>query len=303
MTDQTDILRVSPPLPRMRRLSPSRVVLHAPAKINLNLLVGPRRDDGYHGLDSIVARVSLYDRIELRARDDGQVVLACAGFDCGPAERNLAHLAAEAMRRAAGAPRGADIRLDKRIGPGRGLGGGSSDAAAVLEGLNDLWRLRLPPERLGEMAASLGSDVPLFLGPATARMTGRGEILAPVEVHPFSAILVLAPRLACATREVYRAFDERPAPPERQLPPETFRGPPSAWRGRLVNHLANAACRVCPPLGEVIETLRRATGLPVHVTGSGSGLFVLCDDSGEAQAVAAHMPSSLRECSLIVEPA
>lgn len=301
MTDRTDILRVSPPLPRKRRLSPSGVLLHAPAKINLNLLVGPRRDDGYHGLDSIVARVSLYDRIELRARDDGQVVLACAGFDCGPAERNLAYLAAEAMRRAAGGSRGADICLDKRIGPGRGLGGGSSDAAAVLEGLNDLWLLRLPRERLGEMGASLGSDVPLFLGPATARMTGRGEILSPVEVHPFCAILVLAPRLACATREVYRAFDERPAPPDRQLPPETFREPPSAWRGRLANHLADAACRVCPPLGEVIDDLRRATGLPVHVTGSGSGLFVLCDDPAEAQAVAAKIPERYRPSCVVVE--
>ncbi|MHC4986504.1 MAG: GHMP family kinase ATP-binding protein, partial [Planctomycetota bacterium] len=115
-----------PPCQRIERLDEVSVRCHAPAKLNLNLLVGLRRDDGYHPLDSIVAAVTMYDRIDLRVRDDDEIRLSVEGLDCGPAESNLAMRAAMALATECGAS-GVDIDLLKVIPPGRGLGGGSSD--------------------------------------------------------------------------------------------------------------------------------------------------------------------------------
>lgn len=273
--------------------------LLAPAKVNLDLLVGPRRADGYHPLDSRVVAVTLYDEITLRRRDDGTIRLACEGLPCGPAEKNLAYRAAVLLSE--GQPgRGAEIFLRKRIPPGAGLAGGSSDAATVLAGLNDLWQLGLSRRALQAAGARLGSDVPLFLHPPPCRMTGRGEILEPLTVHSFRAVLILPP-LTCSTVEVYRAFDARPSPPPVEpLPAALFTQPPSLWRHRLVNHLAEAAFAVCPALGEFHRLLTAALPLPVHLTGSGSGLFVLCDDEEEARRIIQALPREARDfCRLV----
>ena len=267
--------------------------LVAPAKINLNLLVGARGADGYHPLDSLVAKVCLYDVISLQGRRDGQINFSCQGAECGDDDRNLALRAGRllAAERKVG---GADIALRKGIPVGMGLGGGSSDAAAVLAGLNLLWNLRLGDCELAELALQLGSDVPLFLGPAASRMTGRGEILQAIELHPFFAVLVLPP-FGCGTADVYRQFDAMPpAEAAGQLPLELLRQPPSRWRTRLVNQLAPAAEIVQPRLDEMLSRLRGAISLPVCVTGSGSAMFVLCDDAAEAAAVLEQAPADLR---------
>lgn len=276
------------------------MVVRASAKINLNLLVGPRRSDGFHPLDSYVAKVTLYDEVRLRRRSDGEIRLACRGIECGDDEKNLALRAARALAEQGGVSAGADVALSKRIPPGRGLGGGSSDAAAVLYGLNELWRLDVPEGELFDLAARLGSDVPLFLGPAACRMTGRGETVEPVRVHPFVAVLVL-PRAACATAKVYRACDDQPAAMGQQLSPRMIaEQPPSAWRGLLVNQLASAARRVCMELDEVWTKLAGAVGLTVAMSGSGSALFILCDDEAEASAAMADVPSELKELCVLV---
>jgi 4-diphosphocytidyl-2-C-methyl-D-erythritol kinase len=284
--------------------------VHAPAKVNLNLLVGPRRPDGFHEIDSYVAKVTLYDQVDLVPREDGRITFACEGPGCGPDAENLAlraaHALADAAARAGNGPRGADIRLTKRIPPGGGLGGGSSDAAAVLRGLAKLRGLDLSAAALGRLAAALGSDVPLFLGPPAVRMTGRGEGLAPLDLRPFLAVLFL-PGAPCATREVYRAFDDGPAearcPADRQLLPELLGGsPPSAWRDRLVNDLAIPAERLCPEMADRRRRLAEALAMPVCVTGSGSALFALCDDPAEAARVWGALPPDVRPSSLVVRP-
>jgi len=277
---------------RVESLAPDGLRLWAPAKINLNLLVGPRRGDGYHPLDSIVAKLTLFDRVDLLPRPDGRVTLRCEGFDCGPVRSNLAFRAAELLAAGRDVP-GADVALDKRIAPGQGLGGGSSDAAAVLAGLDRLWKLGLSDAALGELAGELGSDVPLFAGPPVARMTGRGERLAAAAVHPFVAVLVM-PTFACSTAEVYRAFDEHPEAMGAPLAPGALgSGPPSAWRGRLVNQLGPAARTVSPQLGPLWDAVAAAVGPPVHLTGSGSAMFVLCDDEAEAGDVLASLPPEM----------
>jgi 4-diphosphocytidyl-2-C-methyl-D-erythritol kinase len=282
-------------------VSRDSLTVWAPAKINLNLLVGPRREDGYHPLDSLICQVTLYDRLDLTVTRDGTISLHCHGADCGPDDRNLAVRAARAL---AGLPAaagfGVSIRLSKSIPAGAGLGGGSSDAAAVLEGLNRLWRLGLPQAQLASIGASLGSDVPLFLGPTCARMTGRGEIIQPAAVHGFVCVLILPP-CACPTAAVYQAFDRQPTPMPRQLEPELLLGPPSRWRGLLVNQLGPAARAVSPQLAELWDSLSSRSDVPILLTGSGSALFALCDNAAEAATVAAVADGPCRV--VLVEPA
>jgi len=285
MTEPLPPDSAAPPQPRTVDLDDAGLRCFAPAKINLDLRVGPRRGDGFHPLDSVVVKVTLYDRIDLRMRTDGEVTLSCSGADCGPDQRNLAVRAARLLAAGRNVP-GADITLAKSIPPGGGVGGGSSDAAAVLGALRMLWDVDVSDADLAGMAAELGSDVPLFLGGAASRMTGRGEHLDPVTVHPFLAVLVL-PGFACPTGDIYRAFDEAPAPPAEPLSLDGLAGPPSTWRGKLVNDLAGAAGRVCPELARLHAQLSAAVGPPVCITGSGSTMFILCDDEPEAAAAVA----------------
>jgi 4-diphosphocytidyl-2-C-methyl-D-erythritol kinase len=295
-------INASLPLPRRQRterLASGALRILAPGKINLNLLVGPRRPDGYHPLDSIVAKITLYDEVALALREDGTIRLNCGGTDCGPDEENLALLAAKLLAEGRDVP-GAQITLSKHIPPGRGLGGGSSDAAAVLVGLNELWGLGADEAHLSALARQLGSDVPLFLGPRAARMTGRGERLMPVRVHEFLAVL-LCPSFPCDTAEVYRAFDELRGRPSPQLPADLLQAPPSYWRGRLENHLTEPATRVAPRLADLMGRLARRVSVPICLTGSGSAAFMLCDDQREAAAVLAEVPDDLGAKSLLVQ--
>jgi len=279
------------------------VRVRAPAKINLNLLVDPRGQDGYHPLDSLVVKVSFHDLIDLTPRTDGEVAFGCSGADCGPDEKNLALLAAKLLAESAGAGRrGVHVALTKNIPPGRGLGGGSSDAAAVLHALNTLWELKRDAPALTELAARLGSDVPLFLGPPASRMTSRGDRIEPIRVHPFLAVL-LVPDVSCNTAEVYGSFDEHPCPRGEQLDLSLVAGsPPSQWRDRLVNQLGGAARRVCPEMAKTWDALSEALPVPVHLTGSGSALFVLCDDDREVHAVLGAAPDPFRRSCLVVRP-
>jgi len=307
MAEAVPIKEASTVQPHVRRLADGALHLHAAAKVNLHLAVGPRRPDGYHPLDSLVARISFYDALTVglprpsrpgapgseSAHAAAPIRFACRGEPCGPDEQNLALRAARRLAEEIGSCPGAVVRLDKRIPPGRGLGGGSSDAAAVLVGLNELWQADLPPERLADLAAQLGSDVPLFLGPPAARMTGRGEQLEAVSLPPFWVVLHLPP-MACSTAAVYRAFDDAglPAAP-RPAPLPEVGSPPRTWAARLRNDLTAAAERVRPELADLRRSLAAALGREVLVTGSGSGLFVLCDGRGDALAVARRVPADL----------
>jgi len=286
--------------PRFERLAGSGLRVWAAAKINLNLLVRPRRPDGYHPLDSTVCRITLFDDVELRPRDDGRIRLTTDGADCGPDEDNLALRGARLLQKRAGEPvRGADICLHKRIPPGRGLGGGSSDAAAVLAGLNSLWELKLADSELAKLVGELGSDGPLFFGPPAARMTGYGQNVSPVEVYSFFALLHLPP-FPCATPEVYRQYDESPPRPAEPLDAELFAQPPSTWRDKLVNQLADAAERLHPELGRLRRRLSEAAGIPASLTGSGSAIFLLCDDQAEADERVARIRGEAPGETLIV---
>ena len=228
--------------------------LAAHAKINLTLEVLGTRPDGYHDLRSVVLPVPLHDDVEL-ARADALSVEMPGGL---PPERNLAWKAAEALRRATGCRLGARIRIVKRIPMGAGLGGGSADAAAVLNGLNELWGLGLPKARLVALAAEVGSDVPALTFGGPVLMEGRGERVAPLAADyplPDLARLVLCtPPVFVSTPEVFRAF--RPSD-----------------RGRGANDLQPAACRLHPEIAAALAALEAEGCTGVAMSGSGAAVF------------------------------
>lgn len=305
MTPEPSDISLCPAKAQHEPAADGALLWRAPGKLNLYLRVLGRREDGYHEIDSVVVKVSLYDELLFRSRKDGQVRLECSGCDCGPTDENLVLRAAEALQPMAGSL-GADIRLRKNIPPASGMGGSSSDAAATLQALNRLWQLSLPPEKLAALAAEVGSDVPLFLRGPAARIRGRGERVDPVEVHPFFAVLYLS-GLPCDTARVYAVCDEASeddqafaSAPEAAALPARFDQPPSRWRNSLFNDLQLAAARVCPGIASASAAMAAATGVPVHLTGSGSALFILADDEPAARAAMGALPGDLRaSCRLV----
>ncbi len=176
--------------------------LPAPAKLNLFLHVTGRRPDGYHLLETVFQLIDLSDRIDLRRREDAEIRRIDPHPDIPP-EADLTVRAARALQAATGCRLGADIRLDKQIPLGAGLGGGSSDAATVLLGLDRLWSLGLSRERLQEIAVSLGADVPVFVFGRNAYATGIGERLRAVDLPPRWFVLVMPP-VSVPTAAVFR---------------------------------------------------------------------------------------------------
>ncbi len=277
-----------------------RLLVRAPAKINLNLLVGPVREDGYHPLDSYVTKIALYDEVILGPADGQNLTLTCQGAECGPPEQNLAYRAALLLAKRTGRPACGEIRLHKNIPPGKGLGGGSSDAAAVLWGLNRLWQLDLSDDDLSEIGLELGSDVPLFLGGPASRMTGRGEFLTPIRLADAVAVLIV-PELHCATGQVYGAYDQLPRTESPQLPGALLsEHVPARWRDLLVNDLEPPARAVCPELGRLLDELRSRSALKIHMSGSGSAVFLLADDAGHAQRIWRDLPKTVRPQTYLV---
>ena len=211
-----------------------------------------------------------------------------ASADLPAGDDNLVLRAARALTDHAQG-RGVDITLSKHIPMGAGMGGGSSDAAATLSALNRLWQCHLTCEQLDELAIGLGADVPLFLGPPASRMQGRGEQLTDLQLPPFWAVVV-APPARCETAAVYRTLDDlSPGPLELFDPVAPGSLPPTQWPPLLRNDLFAAARRVCPQLGQLVANLAAAAGRPVHLTGSGSALFILADDEDEALDVLNHL--------------
>lgn len=245
-----------------------RLKIEAHAKINLTLQVLGRRPDGYHELRSVVVPIPLHDDVVLEASDGISVTLRSLGsreslgaleeLERLPQERNLAWRAAQALRQATGCARGARISIVKRIPAGGGLGGGSADAAAVLNGLNELWGLHLSKTRLAEIGATVGSDVPALVWGGPVLMEGRGERVSPlppgVRVPDLARLVLRFPSVAASTPAVYAEFREED-------------------RGRGANDLQPAACRLYPEIAAALKALEVEGCEGVQMTGSGSTVF------------------------------
>lgn len=178
----------------------------APAKINLTLDVVGKRDDGYHEVEMIMTAIDLSDQICLTPRADGQVVVQSSSGYIPLDQRNSAWQAAQLLKEEYGVADGVNIYIEKKIPVAAGLAGGSSDAAAVLRGCNRLWNLDLTLERLAELGARVGSDVPFCLYRGTALATGRGERIAPLPPLPPCWVVLAKPPIGVSTAEIYQSL-------------------------------------------------------------------------------------------------
>jgi len=272
-----------------------RLVLNAAAKVNLILEVLGKRDDGYHELVTVMQAVDLSDRITLEDAD----VLELASSPGVPADgRNLALRAAMALREAAGVTRGARITLDKRIPVAAGLGGGSTDAAAVLAGLNRLWGVRWPAERLEELAVELGMDVPFFLRGGAALGTGRGERLTEIPSAVLGLVLV-NPRFPVSTAETYGRVtpamysDGRRA---RTMAEALARRGAGRVAASLYNGLEPAARQGYPQIAQMEAALMAAGALGAMMSGSGPTVFGVARSWEQARQIRGRVARGAWEC-------
>lgn len=262
---------------------------HAPAKINLFLRVTGRRPDGYHELDSLFVPISLHDRLRLRWTEaaDAAVTLECASAAVPPGPRNLAVKAARAFMAEFGVSAHVVIELHKEIPAGSGLGGGSSDAAAVLRALKALSGVA-EGGRLFRLALALGADVPFFLVPAPARVGGIGERIEAVELPKRLDLVIAVPPFEVSTAAIFGALkpeDWSGAAAEDEV--STFARGGAVQKRFLVNDLASVAATRHPEIARLRELLEELGARGAAMTGSGGGVFGIFDSAAEAQRAAA----------------
>jgi 4-diphosphocytidyl-2-C-methyl-D-erythritol kinase len=258
-------------------------VWSAPAKLNLMLHIVGRRPDGYHELQTVFQLIDLCDRIRLTVREDG-VIARPRGPEGVPESADLVVRAAKALQAASGTRLGADIEVSKVIPMGGGMGGGSSDAATTLMGLNRMWGTDFTSEQIAAIGVKLGADVPVFVHGRSAWAEGVGEKLVPVEMPGESWFLVIYPGVHVPTAAVFQA------------PELTRNSPPTTMRGFLETGGRNDCEAVVrsrfPAVAEALDWLARYG--PSRLTGTGSCVFAKFSRAADAERVAARVPDGWR---------
>jgi 4-diphosphocytidyl-2-C-methyl-D-erythritol kinase len=272
------------------------LVVRAPAKVNLHLEVRAKRTDGYHDVETLMVAVSLHDTLEFMEEPAGNLRLSCDQPSLSVGPDNLVWRAAALLRQHTGCRTGATIRLTKRIPLAAGLAGGSSDAAATLAGLNRFWRLGLPRRELAELGSRLGSDIAFFFFTPAAWCTGRGERVAPVRLGRWLRFVMVCPPAGLSTADVYRGVTV----PEKPWSGDAIRaavgeGKVQMIGRRLFNRLQPVAERLCPAVAALRRRLEKARPTGHLMSGSGTSLFALCRDRGEALRVARRLRTEAEE--------
>jgi 4-diphosphocytidyl-2-C-methyl-D-erythritol kinase len=312
------------------------IEIQTPAKVNLFLEVLRRRADGFHDIETLMVPVELADTLRCTARPDGRLHVACRWTrgcqasargsrdgtsrvwdDLPEGNRNLVFRALERLREAAGTSQGLNVEISKRIPTSAGLGGASSDAAAALAAANRLWGLDWPRDRLSEVAAAVGSDVPFFLGGGAAVCRGRGELLERVGGFAGWWLVIVRPPAGLSTADVYRdccpAGVAEPsagcAEPlgqvfaginRSEVGPRSvtgvceaaLRGDLAAVGRQLFNRLQSAAERQSPWIGRLRAAFERTDCLGHQMSGSGSSYFGICRHAGHARRLAGRLRSA-----------
>ena len=296
-----------------------------PSKVNLALSVGSPRADGYHPIASWMVAIDLYDdlvvtplaanRTSVYAIDWATDAPRRSPIDW-PLKSDLAVRAHQLIEQHVGRSLPVRMRLAKRIPAGAGLAGGSSDGAGMLRAINDVFDLQLPTATLVELAMQLGSDLGFFFAGGSALVTGRGEHIEPAPLIRPIHLLLLLPELACPTGAVYRAFDE--LSPNATVDEVAVRRLATGWHGQTkfareehtgklalahgtppldpaspFNDLASPAEVVEPRLCELRRRCADLIARPVHITGSGAGMFAIAADHDDARHIAQTISSQI----------
>ncbi len=263
------------------------ITVKAPAKINLTLEVLGKRDDGFHEIRSVLQTIDLYDTLHFSTGRD--ITFEC-DMEGWSAETSLVTQASKLVREATGSTSGAAIKIEKRIPLLSGLGGDSSDAAAVLNGLNELWKLNLPSEKLLELAARLGSDVPYFIKSGTALAEGRGEVLTPLPPLPETwAVLVVPdiPVMPGKTARLYAGLKKEHFT-DGKITAKLVRAIHKDIKvipSLLFNTFENIAFDYFPELNVYKEHLIKLGASQVRLAGSGPTLFTIFDNKKQAEDI------------------
>ena len=263
----------------------------APAKLNLFFELISKRDDGYHNISTVMQTIDLFDELLLRRGETG-VELESTGLDVPTEEGNLVWRAAKLFLRRFAPDIGVRIRLVKRIPLGAGLGGGSSDAAATLVGLDRLLDLGIDADEMRRIAATLGSDVPFFIEGGTALCEGRGEVVTPAKSGANLHFVLVRPPISVSTQEVYAHSKIGLTGPRREaniLLSALERGDIGGIGEAVFNRLECVTSAILPSLLELKGIM---AGLPfagVCMTGSGSAFFGICRSRREVKGAVASL--------------
>lgn len=272
------------------------LVLKAPAKINWTLYVLDKRKDGYHNILSLMQCIELYDTLTFEGSDSVEVITDIQV----PVEQNLVYKSAQLLNDRFGIKRGVRIRLDKEIPSGAGLGGGSSDAAYTLIGLNKVWDLGLGKDELKLLGSEIGSDVPFFFDCPIALVEGRGDIVKPLEIDNQYALLLLKPLVSISTAWAYEQLTKATAELTKtedkfnniQLIYNALRsGDVSLIKSKANNDFEDLAMKKYPVIKELKEKLLDAGALMAIMSGSGSTVFGLFEDRDKAASASKQFSS------------
>jgi 4-diphosphocytidyl-2-C-methyl-D-erythritol kinase len=272
---------------------PNVIQTSASAKVNLALWVGDVGDEGMHPICSWMVSLDLCDELTLHRLEPGglsryailwhEEALQKSEINW-PIKNDLAVRAHLALQAHVGRVLPLQLKLEKRIPVGGGLGGGSSDAAATLRGLNLLFDLNVSDEKLAAIGAEIGSDIPFFMTGSSALVEGLGERVTIKALKKPIYLAVFFPAVSCHTGQVYQMFDELPQSATRPQQIYDMIDSPVDPQA-MFNDLTAAACCIAPILEQHIEKISALANRPVAVSGSGSTLFVICDDLMHAEAL------------------
>lgn len=275
------------------------VLVRSPAKLNLSLAILGRRDDGFHEIETVMVKISMYDTLRCTSRSDEQIVLSVRKRERSDTSsipedsRNLVVRAAETLRHRAGIRFGADLLLEKSIPAEAGLAGGSGNAAAALAGLNALWKTGLEDRELVTLASALGSDIPFFLSSGAAAFAlGRGEIIDEIELLGPLYFVIVKPPFGLSTAEVYRAFARHGLDRRKETAPlltALATGDPARISRGLFNDLEAPAESIAADLPAIRNRLMDECRYGAMMTGSGSACFGVCSSAREASRVASRL--------------
>jgi 4-diphosphocytidyl-2-C-methyl-D-erythritol kinase len=259
--------------------------INAPAKINLTLEVLGKRPDGYHNICSVVQTIDLCDVLKFQS---GQRIIIESDSPGWSAEKSLILRTVELVHKECRVNQGIDIRVAKKIPMVAGLGGDSSDAAATLKGLNQVWNLGQSREKLQELAAKLGSDVPFFLDGGTALMEGRGEVITPLPPLPETWLVLIIPDLTRPAKKTARLYAGLQTNhytdgqiTERMV--KEIRNGKQLKPDLLFNTFENVAFESYPGLGVYRDHILKIGATNVHLAGSGPALFSLVESKAEGE--------------------
>lgn len=251
----------------------------APAKINLTLDVLYKRPDNYHEVEMIMTTVDLADRIGLEPRADGQIKIISTDRFVPNDERNFAYQAAKLLKDTYGITEGVSIKIDKEIPIAAGLAGGSSDAAATLRGLNEMWNLNLTMDELAELGAKIGSDVSFCIYGGTALATGRGEKIEELPAPPTCWVVLAKPKIGVSTADVYGGLklEGIEHPNTKQMIEAIEKQDYELVCKSLGNVLETVTFKLHPEVITIKEQMQRFGADAVLMSGSGPTVFGLVD--------------------------